>query len=330
MKTKRIMRKLILSLIIILISYVSFGQATPTSDIRMVNATTPFGVNLPIGTKVYNIATKIWYTANAGISSDKTITTAISANLLDATGSGTVTSVAALTLGTTGSDLSSTVATGTTTPVITLNVPTASSTARGALSSTDWTKFNKAGDSVATPGWISKYTIDAAGDIIIGTGNNTYGRIGIGTSNQVLTSNGTTATWATVADGSASNEGALTVVAGGANDSQIHSNTSGSTDVTISGGTGISVTESGSTITIATTGLKIAKVEDLEVATSDSAAANRYIWTLAQTPAAGTISVQINGMSLKPTTQYTIVQTNKLRMAMPLYQYDQVSVSYSY
>jgi len=56
--------------------------------------------------------------------------------------SGTVTSVAALTLGTTGTDLSSTVATGTTTPVITLNVPTASAVNRGALSSADWTTFN--------------------------------------------------------------------------------------------------------------------------------------------------------------------------------------------
>jgi hypothetical protein len=55
---------------------------------------------------------------------------------------GTVTSVAALTLGTTGTDLSSTVATGTTTPVITLNVPTASASNRGALSSTDWSTFN--------------------------------------------------------------------------------------------------------------------------------------------------------------------------------------------
>jgi len=55
---------------------------------------------------------------------------------------GTVTSVAALTLGTTGTDLSSTVATGTTTPVITLNVPTASATNRGVLSSTDWSTFN--------------------------------------------------------------------------------------------------------------------------------------------------------------------------------------------
>jgi hypothetical protein len=57
-------------------------------------------------------------------------------------GSGTVTSVAALTLGTTGTDLSSTVATSTTTPVITLNVPNASASNRGALTSTDWSTFN--------------------------------------------------------------------------------------------------------------------------------------------------------------------------------------------
>lgn len=63
-------------------------------------------------------------------------------NTFNNKGSGTVTSVAALTLGTTGTDLSSTVANGTTTPVITLNVPTASATNRGALSSSDWTTFN--------------------------------------------------------------------------------------------------------------------------------------------------------------------------------------------
>ena len=61
---------------------------------------------------------------------------------------GTVTSVAALTLGTTGTDLSSTVANSTTTPVITLNVPTASATNRGALSSTDWTTFNSKAPAV--------------------------------------------------------------------------------------------------------------------------------------------------------------------------------------
>lgn len=55
---------------------------------------------------------------------------------------GTVTSVAALTIATTGTDITSSVATGTTTAVITLNIPTASATNRGALSSADWSTFN--------------------------------------------------------------------------------------------------------------------------------------------------------------------------------------------
>ena len=70
--------------------------------------------------------------------------TRTSATQLTITGgaSGTVTSVAALTLGTSGTDLSSSVANGGTTPVITLNVPTASASNRGALSSADWSTFN--------------------------------------------------------------------------------------------------------------------------------------------------------------------------------------------
>jgi len=63
---------------------------------------------------------------------------------------GTVTSVAALTLGTTGTDLSSTVANGTTTPVITLQVPTASAANRGALSAADWTTFNNKTSNTGT------------------------------------------------------------------------------------------------------------------------------------------------------------------------------------
>jgi hypothetical protein len=67
---------------------------------------------------------------------------------------GTVTSVSALTLGTTGTDLSSTVANGTTTPVITLNVPTASATNRGALSSGDWTIFNNKQSALNGTGFV--------------------------------------------------------------------------------------------------------------------------------------------------------------------------------
>jgi hypothetical protein len=81
----------------------------------------------------------------ARINADNSVSTLDAATFRTAigagTGTGSVTSVAALTLGTTGTDLSSTVANGTTTPVITLNVPTASATNRGALSASDWSSF---------------------------------------------------------------------------------------------------------------------------------------------------------------------------------------------
>lgn len=67
---------------------------------------------------------------------------------------GTVTNVAALTLGTTGTDLSSSVANSTTTPVITLNVPTASATNRGALSAADWITFNAKQTALSGTGYL--------------------------------------------------------------------------------------------------------------------------------------------------------------------------------
>lgn len=55
-------------------------------------------------------------------------------------------------------------------------------------------------------------------------------------------------------DGSVTNEGSLTVKAGTSTTSVISSNTSGSTDVTLSAGTGITLSETGNTITIASSG----------------------------------------------------------------------------
>jgi len=55
-------------------------------------------------------------------------------------------------------------------------------------------------------------------------------------------------------DGSTTNEGSLTVEAGGAGSSIISSNTSGSTDVTLLAGSNITLSETGNTITIASSG----------------------------------------------------------------------------
>ena len=121
----------------------------------------------------------ILYGNGAGGFSNVTIGTGVSfaAGTLSATGSGgTVTSVAALTLGTTGTDLSSTVANGTTTPVITLQVPTASASNRGALSAADWTTFNNKGSGSVT-------SVSFTGGIItVGTATTTPALTVAGTS----------------------------------------------------------------------------------------------------------------------------------------------------
>jgi len=91
------------------------------------------------------------------------------------TGNGTVTSVAALTIGTTGTDLSSTVATGTTTPVITLQVPTASATNRGVLSAANWSTFNGKEPAIAAGTTAQYYRGDkswqALNSTAVGLGN---------------------------------------------------------------------------------------------------------------------------------------------------------------
>lgn len=136
------------------------------------------------------------------------------------TGSGTVTSVAALTLGTTGTDLTSTVANGTTTPVITLNVPTASATNRGALSSADWTTFNNKapavtyttnyvpfGQGTTTPNQSANFTY------VTGTGSLTAPQMVA--SNGIVVNNRTISTSYSIPSGySATSAGPITVASG--------------------------------------------------------------------------------------------------------------------
>jgi hypothetical protein len=141
-----------------------FATGTSGTDFNILSVTDTHTFNLPTAsaTNTGKLSSTDWSVFNAkqNALTLTTIGTSGAATLVGATLNipqytdqfvGTVTSVAALTLGTSGTDLSSTVADSTTTPVITLNVPTASASNRGALSSTDWSTFNaKVGSVTAT------------------------------------------------------------------------------------------------------------------------------------------------------------------------------------
>ena len=175
---------------------------------------------------------------------------------------GTVTSVAALTLGTTGTDLSSTVANGTTTPVITLNVPTASASNRGALSAADWTTFNNKGSgsvtSVSGTGTVNGITltgtVTSSGSLTLGgtlgsiansqLSNSTISGVSLGGNLFSLTAGtGVSFSAGTTYNGSA----AITITATGSGGTV--TSVSGASPISSSGGTTptISITQSSAT-----------------------------------------------------------------------------------
>ena len=83
---------------------------------------------------------------------------------------GTVSSVAAINLTSAGTNITSTVLNGTTTPVITLNIPNASASNRGVLTTTDWSTFNGkqaslvSGTNIKT---VNSTTLLGSGDIAV-------------------------------------------------------------------------------------------------------------------------------------------------------------------
>ena len=137
-------------------------DVTGTAPIVSSGGTTPaISITQATGTTDGYLSSSDWLIFDSKLSSTRNIT--INGTTYDLSADrtwnvGTVTSVAALTLGTTGTDLSSSIATGTTTPVITLNVPTASAANRGALSSTDWSAFNSKIGGSGTINYLSKFT----------------------------------------------------------------------------------------------------------------------------------------------------------------------------
>jgi hypothetical protein len=136
------MKKLIIVSILILIGLIGFSQVAPSSQVRVANATTPFGINISIGTTVYDITADKYFVCKTASASTLTLTTG-SANFTQVGGAGlggTVTSVT--------SDMYLLVDAGTTIPHITANVGIAKDSLvkmDSLATSGQWAKFGTKG-----------------------------------------------------------------------------------------------------------------------------------------------------------------------------------------
>lgn len=363
------MKKLITMFGFLLIVGYSFGQATAVGEFRVATMTTDFGVNLPIGSKIFCIADSSYWGLTAPVITTDDLTSATrKVRISNGLTSGTVTSVAS------GNGMNFTTITGTGT--VTMGTP-------GALSGTST-------DGVTTTSHTHSITTGAVtdGGTAIPEGNDVYDFV-TGLGYQVATVDH---------DTSMTNEGKLTVEAGDANTAEIHSNTSTSTDVTIGGAGIVTVTENTGTGTITVTGTEVdgSTTNELQtLATTSDATSNTttlsnsggsqklvegtgitltttgtgldgivtvaasasalgvttpivqwvevaaddltlpYPVTMAQTPATTTnISIQINGQTYKyaaGTTPGTFNFTGTaLSIYVPVYKYDTVEIRYSY
>lgn len=118
------MKRLLIIFILLCLSLIAFSQSSPTSIVRVPNASTQFGVAIPIGTTVQNLSTGEKWTAINSVAATVTLTTAISSFEPFVT----ITTTAPL------------VTDGTPNPTLSINAATTSSA--GSMSSSDKTKLD--------------------------------------------------------------------------------------------------------------------------------------------------------------------------------------------
>jgi len=299
------MKKSILLMSLILMSYLGFSQATPTETLRIADATTDMGKNLSTGKLVYNIADSLLYVTNQGVASAEDLTSHPSHfTLIGGVGDGIKTIQGDGNVLTTGQAISIDGA-GIATTAVVGDVLTITATEVDGSVTNEFNTLQGDGDVKTTGLAIS---VDGAGI----TTTAVVGDVMTITSTEV--------------DGSITNEGDLTVEAGGANDSEIHSNTSASSDVIISGGTGITVTESGQTITLATAGeANLTMVTEKFEEDDGTPTAHSLGHT---TVVAYGCRVSLNGATLDP-ANYTLTTTT-ITIGVPVLQYDIVTITYNY
>ena len=349
------MKKLALILSMFLISAIGFSQATPANQVRVANATTTFGVNIPIGTSVYDVNALKYYICTTGTASTFTLTTA-SANFQQVGGSGvygTVTSVGSG-YGLTGGPITSSGTLVADTTVLASQIRMSHVSAYPTLNQNTTGQAGKVANALTNGYGITTLTFDGSSAKTATVDTTALETKTLATSqlntkvnkSTTITINGTAydltanrswsvGTVTSVASGpmylnitTGTAAARINAEVGIAKDSLVKMDstaTSGQIAVFSSGGKGLAGRSVASAQNLL--GIHQAKVENFEQA-GDSLSGHSF-FTLAQTPISTATEVQLNGMTLIPTTQYTIVGT-KIRVGISCYKYDKLLVSYSY
>lgn len=200
---------------------------TPSSYATVTDDTTTVSVRYPLFaaatsgnlTTEYTSSTKFQYTPSTGLLAATTFSGS-GANLTNIpnsalTNSSVTVGSTAISLGGTATTLAglSSVTSTTFVGALTGNASTATSattaTTAGNVTGVVAIANGGTGQTTASTAFNALSPVTSTGDLIIGTGVNSAGRLGIGTNGYVLTSNGTTATW------SAANAGTVTSITAG-------------------------------------------------------------------------------------------------------------------
>ena len=325
------MKKLVLLIAIVLAAYVGFGQATPSGQLRVAAFNTVFGVSVPVGTQVYCVATGRQYTCITATPSTGDLATNITNFRLTSNYAAPATALSsgdsvATYNRTTGQYEMKKITFGTGAGSVTsvsagfgMNFTTITTTGSVAV---DTTVMVTQKDTATVGGKIAtKYNVAqkldkslTSAQIFVGNGSNVAA--GVAMSGDATIAN-TGAVTVTQSAGNFKVKGTLAIATPSVG-------TSADSILVVNGG---NVKRVASSLFVTTANVKTAVVEDYEKATADSAAG--YCVRLGHTPLAGTIAVMYNGGAV-PASKFSIVSTSKLFVALPSYQYDKVTVSYSY